>query len=65
MFDDDGFAIVQHGEIFVEEEITIQDDAETNFIKIMNTLLSNVTKEKLSYAVSNEETIKNSSGKMF
>lgn len=65
MFDDDGFAIVQHGEIFVEEEIMVQDDAETNFIKIMNKLLSNVTKEKLSYAVSNEESIKNSSGKMF
>ena len=65
MFDDDGNVIVQHGEIMLEEEITIQDDSETNFIKIMNTLLSIVTKEKLNYAVSNEETIKNNSGKMF
>ncbi len=26
MFDDDGNVIVQHGEIMLEEEITIQDD---------------------------------------
>jgi hypothetical protein len=65
MFDDNGNVIVQHGEIMLEEEISIQDDSEANFIKIMNTLLGNVTKEKLNYAVSNEETIKNNSGKMF